>query len=91
MAETKKWSKKFWIDLGERVGSTLLYGLATWLTLSQTTTLDFEAVAGRRTPCGLVPHQGTGRESPRSGERRLISACTAGSRGAARSRLTSYC
>lgn len=43
MAETKsKWSKKFWIDLGERVGSTLLYGLATWLTLSQTTTLDFE-------------------------------------------------
>lgn len=28
----EKWGKKYWIDLGERAGTTAIYGLITMLT-----------------------------------------------------------
>lgn len=37
-----KWGKDYWIDLGERVGSTLVYGLITLLAANNITDLDPE-------------------------------------------------
>jgi len=35
--ETNKWGKAYWVDLGERVGSTVVYGLITLLTANSVT------------------------------------------------------
>lgn len=39
---TGKWSKAYWEDLGERAGSTLVYGLITFFTLDGTTSINSE-------------------------------------------------
>jgi hypothetical protein len=36
MQKYSKWGKDYWVDLGERVGSTLIYGLISLLTLVNT-------------------------------------------------------
>jgi len=35
-----KWSKAFWVDLAERVGSVALYGVVALITTSEATPLD---------------------------------------------------
>jgi hypothetical protein len=37
-----RWSRTYWVDLGERVGSVIVYGLITWFTLASTTSLDLK-------------------------------------------------
>lgn len=37
-----KWGSAYWQDFGERVGTTLIYGLITFLTLDGTTALAFD-------------------------------------------------
>jgi len=37
-----KWSRAFWADLAERVGSVIIYGLITALTTVSVTDLDWE-------------------------------------------------
>lgn len=39
-----KWGKAFWRDTGERVGTTAIYGLITFLTLGGATNLDYSQV-----------------------------------------------
>lgn len=41
MATTNKWSKAFFVDLGERVGATFLGALLTVFTATETTPLDW--------------------------------------------------
>lgn len=36
MNKYSKWGRAYWTDLAERVGSTLIYGLISLLTLSDT-------------------------------------------------------
>ncbi len=35
MAKTSKWNRRFWIDLGERVSTTFLYGVITIISGSK--------------------------------------------------------
>lgn len=42
MTTTGKWGTQYLKDLGERVGTTLIYGVITFLTMNETTTLEFE-------------------------------------------------
>lgn len=43
MAKTDKWSKRYWIDLGERVGTTFLYGVIAIIT-SKNLNLNWELI-----------------------------------------------
>lgn len=38
---SNKWGSQYWIDLAERVGSTLVYALITALTVTSTTPVDW--------------------------------------------------
>lgn len=53
MPVASKWGRAFWVDLGERTGSTLLYAIITALTLTNTTPLDWKDVAAVWTVIGL--------------------------------------
>lgn len=48
---TNKWSGAYFADLAERVGSVAIYGLITWFTLAQSTSLD----AGQLWPSVVLP------------------------------------
>lgn len=37
-----KWNKAYWVDLGERVGSTFVYALITLLTANSVTAINAE-------------------------------------------------
>ena len=38
-----KWTTEYWVDTGERVGTTALYGLATMITADATGTVSGDA------------------------------------------------
>ena len=40
MATANKWNKRYWIDLAERVGTTLIYGLITMFTVDASGTVS---------------------------------------------------
>lgn len=42
METTNKWGKAYWVDLAERVGSTLVYSLITLLTANSVTSITPE-------------------------------------------------
>lgn len=41
---SNKWGKAFWRDTGERVGTTAIYGVITFLTLGGTTSADYDQI-----------------------------------------------